>query len=452
MSVPPSLEYFCDRLEGLSVGIFRLESQSQNTSIQPQSIIRFTLPSNAYVDMRSFAFRFNAQTSTGAGTIAYRLPNNISSLINRVEVSIGGVAVASGANFYNVLCHAKAAVDSVDAKDAGMNHPEIIPALALDNYVDGVALTTAEVPVSTNFSAQFTIDEWNGFIGSCEPSILDTSCFGDLQITIYLEQASNCITSSNNYDADANFIVNTAANAAPSYTLNNIYATIKCYALSNGVVDNLVMEQMSRNGNIEVGFHQYFSFRDRNTGSSRFTVATQSLDRIFVAHHANVQPVGATLAPIKVSGYNGMAATNAGRTLDFSKAKYIAPYIQFKEPTAVTNGKCLFEYQLNGAKYPQFRATAEDLLYITRQSRHVEETDWGNMGLQQYKDSYFVSCIKLTLDSPNARFIQGLDTRSVSLNGYYYIYNMSTNCDITLFCEVTSSLLISAGRQIAVVQ
>ena len=212
------------------------------------------------------------------------------------------------------------------------------------------------------------------------------------------------------------------------------------------------MEQMSRNGNIEVGFHQYFSFRDRNTGSSRFTVATQSLDRIFVAHHANVQPVGATLAPIKVSGYNGMAATNAGRTLDFSQAKYIAPYIQFKEPTAVTNGKCLFEYQLNGAKYPQFRATAEDLLYITRQSRHVEETDWGNMGLQQYKDSYFVSCIKLTLDSPNARFIQGLDTRSVSLNGYYYIYNMSTNCDITLFCEVTSSLLISAGRQIAVVQ
>ena len=127
-SYSPALEYFCQRMEGLSVGLFRLESQNQTSNIQPQSIIRFTLPSNALVDMHSFAFQFNAQTSAGggaSGVVAIRLPNKIESMINRVEVSVGGVAVSAGSNFYNVLCHAKEVLDR-SQDDAGMNHPEII--------------------------------------------------------------------------------------------------------------------------------------------------------------------------------------------------------------------------------------------------------------------------------------------------------------------------------------
>ena len=454
-SYSPALEYFCQRLEGLSVGQFRLEAQNQTSNIQPQSIIRFTLPSNALVDMHSFAFHFNAQTSAGlAPAINARLPNKLESLLNRVEVSVGGVAVSAGSNFYNVLCHAKEVVDK-SRDDAGRNHPEMITTGADNNYVDGVSLVFAnqnggEQPVSTNNEAQFCLREWQGFIGECEPRVLDTSLLGDVVITLYLEQPQLCITQSDGLAA-ATFITSAALGAVPaiSYTLNNVYASIRCYSLASGVYDNMIAEQMDKAGSLEVGFKQYFSFRDQNTGSTRWTCATQSLDRIIVAHHANVSPAGLTQHPILVAGYNAIGETASDRLLGLNKCMYIHPYSNFSEVTSAT--LCLYEWQLNGAKYPQFRATPEDCYNLMRLASKDDKLD-DKEGLRQYRHNRFVTAIKLTLDAPNARFIQGLDTRSVSLNGYYNIFNNSENKYITLFAEVTSSLLISGGRQIEVVQ
>jgi len=451
MSYSPKLQYFCERLEGLSVGLFRLEPQNQSNGITPQSIIRFTLPSNALVDIHSFGFHFNAQTNAGGTTVAVRLPNKIESLINRVEVSVGGVAVSAGSNFYNVLAHAKAVVDG-DYDDAGMNHPEIIPTGAGNNYVDGTNLTNGEAPTNANGVAQFCVNKWCGFLGECEPRVLDTSLMGDIVITIYLEQANLATTISDNITAAGFITSGTLGGVLPTYTLNNVYATIRCYSMANGVYDNMIAEQMSSTGSLEVGFKQYFSFRDVNTGSTRYTVASQSLDRVIVAHHENANPAGATLHPVLASGYSAIGATASDRTLNLVKTKYLAPYFNFSEPAPAAGLACLFEHQLNGAKFPQYRATLEDMLQITRMSSHYEDKSNADMGLQQYRSNNCVNAIKLTLDAPNARYIQGLDTRSVSLNGYYYIYNLNANKTITLFCECTSSLLISAGRQIAIVQ
>ncbi len=455
MSYSPKLQYFCERLEGLSVGLFRLEPQNQSSNISPQSIIRFTLPSNALVDIHSFAFHFNAQTNEGAaaGTVSVRLPNKIESLINRVEVSVGGVAVSAGSNFYNVLAHAKAVVDGYE-ENAGMGHPEIITTGAGNNYVDGTTLTRGEKPTANNNVAQFCVNNWCGFLGECEPRVLDSSLMGDIVVTIYLEQASLSTTVSDNVNA-AGFITSAALGGTlPTYALNNVYATIRCYSLANGVYDNMIAEQMSSAGSLEIGFKQYFSFRDTNTGSTRYTVASQSLDRVIVAHHNNANPATTTLHPVLATGYNqigaGNAAGDAARTLDFGKVKYLAPYFDFSEPASAS--AALFEHQLNGAKFPQYRATVEDMLQITRLSSHYEDKYDKTMGLQQYRKNNFVTAIKLTLDAPNARYIQGLDTRSVALNGYYYIYNMTGSKVITLFAECTSSLIVSAGRQIAVVQ
>ena len=461
MSVRSSaLDYMCHRLEGVSVGVFRLESQNQTSNITPQSIIRFTLPSNALVDMHSFAFHFNAQTSAGvAAGGQVRLPNKIESLLNRVEVSIGGVAVSSGANFYNTLVHALSVVDGWK-DDAAQSHPEMITTGAGNNYVDGVSLVggaqnAGEQPTSVAQAAQFCISEWAGFLGECEPRVLDTSLLGDIVVTLYLEQPQLCITQSDGIAAGT-FITSAALGAIPaiSYVLNNVYATVRVFSLASGVYDNLIAEQMDSAGSIEVGFKQYFSFRDTNTGSTRWTIASQSLDRIMVAHHYNAQPNGATQHPVLAQGYNAIGATAADRTLGFGKAKYLHPYSQFTQPVPNAGTQCLFEYQLNGAKFPQWRASPDDLYELLSLASHDDEWDCSERGRMEYLNDKFVSAIKLTLDAPNARFIQGLDTRSVSLNGYYYIYNNSAAAGtvVTLFAEVTSSLLISDGRQIELIQ
>lgn len=448
MSVSPMLEYFCSRLEGLSVGHFRLEVQNQSRNITPQSIIRVTLPSNALVEIPSLAFHFNMKSSGASGSAVSRLPNGIDQVLNRCEVSIGGVSVASGANFYSVLSKAKDLIDGAEL-DAGMNHPEIITTGAGNNYVDGTAIANNETPVDTNNSTQFCINKWKGFLGSCQPPILSTDLMGDIVVTLFLDQANNVVTLSDGVTAAA-FKTTSAALPSPSYELNNVYFTIKAYSMANGVLDQLYAEQMANNEHLEVGFLQYFSFRDTNDGASRFNVATQSLNRIIVAHHANANPTGADRHPISATGYNEIGSNAADRVLDLGKAKYLHPYTQFAEPG--TSSKNLYEWQLNGAKYPMFRATAEDLLLIARQSGIKGHVAMENMGLDQYKKDHFVSCMKLTLDAPNARYIQGLDVRGTSLNGYYNIYNASANSVVTIFLECGSSLFISPGRQVAVVQ
>ena len=80
MSYSPCLTYFLDRLSGFSTNVFRLEAQNQD-SASANKILRFTLPSNALLNMRSFALHFSASTAGTAG--GGRLPPKIDTLVDR---------------------------------------------------------------------------------------------------------------------------------------------------------------------------------------------------------------------------------------------------------------------------------------------------------------------------------------------------------------------------------
>ena len=75
-----------------------------------------------------------------------------------------------------------------------------------------------------------------------------------------------------------------------------------------------------------------------------------------------------------------------------------------------------------------------------------------DLGLRQYKANYFVACMDLTMDAPNARYLQGLDSRSSSLSAYYNTYNENAPTTKTVFVECGSSLFIAPGKQVAIVQ
>ena len=109
-----------DRLSGFSTNVFKLEPQGSNTA-SANNIIRITLPANSLVNFRTFALHFQAATANGTHA---RLPNKIDSLIERVEVAFGGVQVAAGNNYYNVLRHAKDALMG-DKCDPVLGHPTI---------------------------------------------------------------------------------------------------------------------------------------------------------------------------------------------------------------------------------------------------------------------------------------------------------------------------------------
>ena len=444
MSYPPQLDYYCSRLEGLSVGLFRLEPQGAATGLTAGQILRFTLPSNALCDVRSCCLRFNAATNAGTGNIAHRLPDRIESLISKVEVSIGGVQISSGTNFYNTLVAAKACLDGW-ADDAGKNHPEIIQHLGVNNYVDGSPLTNAE---ASALVAPYSVDKWCGFLGECEPRVIDTGLVGDVVVQITLEQPALCLSVSDNI-TDASFVTCALGNAPASYTINNLFMTIRCYSLPSGVYDNLLAEQMASAGSLEVGFRQYFAFRDQTQAVLRWQVASQSINRVFVAHHNNSNPSGTDRAPVLVSGYLQESTAAPNRNLHMGKIKYKHPYHMYDVPTPSADYQA--DWTINGAKFPQYKMSAEDVLQIARLSGDKGDMSFPNVGLNEYKTSEFVAALKLTMDTPNARFLQGLDSRSVAISGFYNMYGVTAQKVLTLFVECGSSLLISSGRQIAVV-
>ena len=156
MSYSPNLSYFLDKLSGYSTNYFRLEAQNSTTAAANQ-IVRFTLPSNALLNLRSFAFHFTATTSSTSGSLA-RLPPDIASLVERVEVSCGGVQLSAGSNYYNVLCAAKRALTD-KMVDPVLGHPEMVRAIS---YVDGAAKAADETYTGT--SSHFCIKQWEGFL------------------------------------------------------------------------------------------------------------------------------------------------------------------------------------------------------------------------------------------------------------------------------------------------
>ena len=104
-SYSPSMIYFLDRLSGYSTNYFKL-MPSGSDSAAANSITRIPLPSNCLCDLRKFKLNFRAST---AGTGA-RLPGDLSALIERIEISCGGISISQGTNMYNTLVAAKTAL------------------------------------------------------------------------------------------------------------------------------------------------------------------------------------------------------------------------------------------------------------------------------------------------------------------------------------------------------
>jgi hypothetical protein len=429
MSFSPQLAYLLDRLSGFSTNTFKLEPQGSNTA-SANNIIRITLPANSLVNLRTFALHFNAAIT--AADAHGRLPNKIDSLIERVEVTFGGVQVAAGNNYYNVLRHAKDAVMGSHG-DPVLSHPDVVR----DVPYQGVALAAG-----LEAAAPYCVSYWEGFLGTVEPQVLDLSLLPECVVSIYLAPNSVCVDA-NNSDTTANFIA-ANGNAAPVYQLTNIHATIETIGMADGTYDAMVSQIMGKVGFLELPFKQYVSFRDSNA-NMRFSVASQSLDRLWLVHHqANHTTANGAVA---VTGYEtnaGVVATTFASP-KYRGEKYIPAAFNFDKNAAANQ----YQLQLNGALVPQFKASFAQMSQITKQS--VEKCE-NEHYLATMEANYAVFCVRLNAPgSEKLRLISGLDTRGIALNGIYNI-DAFANKDVTIFAEITSTLKISSGLQIQVDQ
>ena len=481
MSLNPNLTYFVERLQGVSTNTFRLETQNRTNAVQ-NDIVSFDLPSNAILNLRSLKVWCNANcTGAGGGAAAgARLPP-IDDLVERVEVSVGGIILSQGTNFQNVLNEAFQATQ-VQHTDSAVGHPEYVRARS---YVDGSVLAgTANEAYAAGASPRFCIQKFHGFLASADPKLLDTSLIPDIRVRLYMASDNVLTTSIGVAMGSAAAIAAApafeagfarAGGAADGrYQLTDLHATIEAIGLASSEYDQMLSAQMSAQGFLEIPYKGYTAFQETHTGATRFTVSTQSLDRVWVTWRQtlfnNQQP------PVIVNGYKtegayingahlaagaavtgtsidlGLPQYDVGGVLGTNSEKYKSRYFNFAAPQLNTT----MQLQLNGAYMPQFQATMGDVYGITRNSLPGGR-DAKDMSLDQYLNNYCVQCFRLNLpDSEYSRSISGLDTRAVNLQGIVNTQNFAAvggrdNRAINIWTEQTEVLRVGAGRAIEVI-
>ncbi len=483
-ALSPELMYFASRMSGFSTNTFKIETNNQSSATS-NSIIAFDLPSNSIINLRSFKcfFQANANSVAAAGG---RLPP-VKDLFERVEVTMGGVVLSQGTNFTNVLCEAKNALHE-DYTDAVLGHPEYIRATSYVNPADTLATTANENDANT----LYCVDEWEGFLGTADPMLFDTSIVPNIRIRLYcatdnvlsnvpgvvLGTASGSFADAAGTNATTGPPLPAAANATkPKYALSNIHATIECISIADMTYENMLASQMSSQGDLEVPYKAYYTFQDTHTGSSKFSVSASSLDRIFLAWRGS--GFNTVNNPITVGGHKvqggftsatsvadtatagsitqdlGKPQYDIGGVLDTNNEKYKGRYFNFSQPVLFSAPATAWkaQIQLNGAYMPQFSAQIEELYGITRNSLEGHRKA-RNMTLDQYRKNYCVQCFRLNM--PNSEFsrsLSGVDTRATNLAGIVRTENgeYGQNPNLMIFCETTEVLNISAGRSISVV-
>lgn len=474
--LPSNLSFFMSRLQGVSTSHFKVNPQT-TSSVGPNNLIRFELPSNTLLNFRSIRLLFNAN-ATGAKV---SLPNDISSLIERVSVYIGGVLVANGFNGYNTLVHGKAALQGY--KCGALGHPEMMRKI---NYHAGITATSiidasGEVIDDADGLYYYCIDNFEGFLGSIEPSIMDTGLVSTIVIEIALADATVCgVSDSRNLPTliGANVFAGTAGfdlvgAATPTYTISNLTMQVEVLSLATNVIDTIVEQRVAQVGYLSIPFKNYFSFSNNHTNTTRFNVNSASWDRLWIVYRN--KNYATKNAPVRIKGYkvsggftsdtSGGAVTIAlgkpeydyGGTLNTNAEKYKPFYFNFSELKGLDASgnvavatRTTYQLQINSANVPSYPLTAPEVYAMSMNSLDYYDKNH-KITLHQYKMNYFVQCFRFCLpDSDYSRLASGLDCRGVSSSCSLNTTGLS-ECNVTMFAECTSELRVGAGRQLEVI-
>ena len=504
--INPNLAFFVERLAGFSTNTFRLECMNKDSATS-SDIVSIDLPSNSICNMRSFKLLFNADANLGPAPGQGARLVNAESLVERIEVQMGGIVLAQGTSFDNTLRHAKRCLEG-DYSNSLLGHTEMV---RQTSYVNGTALAASGGGAAPNEitppagagggvagdilfggpaagDVQYCIDDWStSFIGTCEPRLLDLSLYPTVRIRLYMASDNHLAVGQGGAAAAVGdqFLGNAAGqfadsagnngtgSAAPAtgarYQLHDLHAQIECIGLADSTYDNMLQSVLSSQGYLECPYKSYNTFNDTHAGATKFSVSSASLDRVWLAWRAsnyNTQQF-----PVRIRGTKSAGAvpavndtgipngSDSGGVLENSREKYNSNYFNFISPEVPAVGALRMQLTLNSASIPQYRAPVADLLALSQNS--VQSRGYKGMTLDQYKANYFVQCFRLNMpDSEFHRLLSGIDCRGINLAGVVSTEGATNgsslaaprpNCNLMVFAESTSVLRVGVGRSIEII-
>ena len=168
--IPQNVRFASAKLSGYSRNRFKImPTGSSEASAGRQTI--FNLPENALIDTSSLRLHCTVTTkgATESGTTVYaRLPADGSSLIQRLNVSINGVAVQNQSSEYNSVCRLLKLAGGSDRNR--------------DGSVDRAVSHGAIISEDADETASLIISEWHGILNESSTRFWPTNALGAVQL------------------------------------------------------------------------------------------------------------------------------------------------------------------------------------------------------------------------------------------------------------------------------
>jgi len=424
---PRNLSYFVKRLANYSRNTYRLQTLNTNTASASQ-IITMDLPNNALVDLSTLiGYMEGTTTCSGGTTPSCIFPRNIETVLERLEVEVNGQLISPGCANYAQMWQIIS--DTTMGEDC-TNRRAILQK----------AFNTTTLAVSTvETNTPYTIVNWLGFLGSAQPTVLDTNLLGNVRVRITLSPASVLITS--------------GAPTAFNYSLNNMFFSVDCLSIDDGMYYALHDQFLSRGGVYEIPFNNYYSFSQSITaagdGSVKFSLSSQSLNQVW-----------ATFAHHSATGANTLDAADVstGSTTGIGSSRFF-----LRSACGITG----YQFNINNQYVPNYRPSRDMAFTLLMNSYGLSQDTVGGTNknlntLANWRDRYWVA--SASLGHPcggDERFISGLDTRgnvaqcfweysSAVVANNFAGATLSVNPIALVFAQTSAILQVSAGRQISI--
>lgn len=473
-SFPTSLSYRIKSLVGNMTRVGVKMTPDRISGIVPNDIITVKLPNSSLVDLRTFNFFYQFSTSSTTGTFLH--PRYSSSLIERISLIINGntIDILPAYNFlYNTLMDLEGSSFDQFSKrniceffDPSLKFTSADPTSSADVALVGANWTATGTTAPSKIDGAIT--HWLGFLGSCSPSVLDTSDLGDVFVQFAF---------SSPYILPSTINATSQTLAGASYTLDNIYCTCDVISFASDEYYSLKASKLTSSG-LNVGFYSYLNARFATVTKSsginvNWNVSANSLDQIICTMSKKDQ--NSVWKPMLVYGSNDAGATvynmsqivadplgkvnNVGsiRT-DTLGDGFMNSYYFLRNAQAIKESRI----SINNRPLNYGFISPKEIFIETMKALGYNHIDLGTNGLNacifslvHFCKYYFAHIEDLTIQDTKDFWISGLNSLGSTLTITWEAnFNGSSNSQETvpiLYARLSKVLNIQPGRNITVI-
>lgn len=431
--IPKSMNLAAERL-AVTRNSFMLDTLSSNSSA-PGLTTTFNLPEGSMLDLTSLALHATFKTTKSNATVA-KLPEDISTMISRLEVIING-RTAQNTNDYHTISRIMHICADSREQDLTVgrlqSHSAIIGGSSAETYSACI----------------------RGFLGFMQNSAkyIDTALTGQIQIRITWSPREVLVF----HDGATVTTAPTAVDAALcTYSVNDIMVTMDAVSMQDEELYNtLTRARIEEVGYVSYYFKEYYTFnvagQTATSINTRANVSSSSIDKLYGVLRTSTYADGG-----KAAFTLPTAAVVLGDTA-------ISPFMRFQsydtataanataDPDNEKDNDLRFQFSVGNVKHPQYSARVSQAI-----ERLVYASPTGTVlttSRTSFNQAHGVFVCPLCVLGEPYSVRSGYDSRGVSSQITWDVSglkNAGVAVTSTLVVETTKELRVSAGRSTVV--